>query len=292
MTILFQDQLDRLDKLTEKGTLQFSKDRADILKPAFEAYLNSADLRDRAPPSSVLQLVASPDIAVELSHCDKSGAATHLAVSRKSDSLDDNFMGYCEEHKCVVFKGEGGLIHDFAGYVESAAEKHQISDTTFVLKAPEQIRIPMGGLEYGLEFEEFVSRVEVLQCAAWIRTSPSGMAYFPFLQTVHHILTSMKEQEEAGKSFVKIVIDSRTPPPSTPEYVPASPDALIPYRASLGIRDSPLLGDSESPLSSCGTLSPPPSLDNEDSGSSSDSSTLSPPPTTIYTPPWLGDLSE
>jgi hypothetical protein len=296
MTIIFEDQLDRLDKLMGgEQPSKFAKARAALLEPAFETYLKSVDLRDRAPPSSVLQLIGSSDITVELSRCDKSGAATALAINRKSDPLDINFMGYCQEHKCVVFKGEGGLIYDFIDFVESAAEKHQISDTMLVLKAPDQIRIPFWGLEYGLEYEEFVSRVEVLQCAVWIRISPSGIAYLPSLPTIHHILTITEEQEEGGRSFVKIAIDSRTPPPSTPEYVPTSPDTLIAYSASVGHQDSPgqTLSGSDSPLSSCGTsLSPPPPLNNEDSDSTSDSSTLSDPPTVIYTPPWFKALNE
>ncbi|KAL3608418.1 hypothetical protein FPOAC2_03416 [Fusarium poae] len=276
MTIIFEDQLDRLDKLTGGEILEISKARAEVLEPAFDSYLNSANLREYAPPPSLLQLVASSDIAVQLSRCRKSGAASDLAITRKSDTLDDNFMGYCEEYTCVVFKGEAGLLDDFLDVVELAAAKHEINNTTAILKAPEQIRIPFRGLEYGLKYGEFVDRVEVLQCAMWIRTSPS-------------------EQEKGGKSFVEIAIDSRTPPPSTPEYIPASPDALIAFNASLEDQDVPSqnLSDSDSPLSSCrSSISTPPLLDDSDSDSSHNSSELSDPPTIIHTPPWFGNLDE
>ncbi|KAG8350862.1 hypothetical protein FVEN_g11017 [Fusarium venenatum] len=276
MTIIFEDQLDRLDKLTGGEISEISKARAEVLEPAFDSYLKSVNLRENAPPPSLLQLVASSDIAVQLSRCKKSGAATDLAITRKSDALDDNFMGYCEEYKCVIFKGEAGLLDNFLDVVESAAAKLEINNTTAVLKAPDQIRIPFGGLEYGLKYEEFVDRVEVLQCAMWIRTSPS-------------------EQEKGGKSFVEIAIDSRTPPPSTPEYVPESPDALMAFKASLEDQDVPTrsLSDSDSPLSSCGSsISTPPLLEDSGSDSSHDSSELSDPPAVIYTPPWLRNIDE
>ncbi|CEI67141.1 unnamed protein product [Fusarium venenatum] len=262
MTIIFEDQLDRLDKLTGGEISEISKARAEVLEPAFDSYLKSVNLRENAPPPSLLQLVASSDIAVQLSRCKKSGAATDLAITRKSDALDDNFMGYCEEYKCVIFKGEAGLLDNFLDVVESAAAKLEINNTTAVLKAPDQIRIPFGGLEYGLKYEEFVDRVEVLQCAMWIRTSPS---------------------------------DSRTPPPSTPEYVPESPDALMAFKASLEDQDVPTrsLSDSDSPLSSCGSsISTPPLLEDSGSDSSHDSSELSDPPAVIYTPPWLRNIDE
>ncbi|KAG8677293.1 hypothetical protein FPOAC1_003309 [Fusarium poae] len=295
MTIIFEDQLDRLDKLTGGEILEISKARAEVLEPAFDSYLNSANLREYAPPPSLLQLVASSDIAVQLSRCRKSGAASDLAITRKSDTLDDNFMGYCEEYTCVVFKGEAGLLDDFLDVVELAAAKHEINNTTAILKAPEQIRIPFRGLEYGLKYGEFVDRVEVLQCAMWIRTSPSGMPHLSSLLAVHPVLTITEEQEKGGKSFVEIAIDSRTPPPSTPEYIPASPDALIAFNASLEDQDVPSqnLSDSDSPLSSCrSSISTPPLLDDSDSDSSHNSSELSDPPTIIHTPPWFGNLDE
>ncbi|EKJ76185.1 hypothetical protein FPSE_03660 [Fusarium pseudograminearum CS3096] len=274
MAIIFEDQLDRL-----KGgeSLEFAHARAEILRSAYDSYIESAHARQFAPPPSILQLIASPDIAVKLSRCRKSGAAIDLTIAKKSDASYENFMGYCKEHRCVVFKGETGLFYDFVDFVESAAAKHGINDTTAVLRAPDKIRIPFGGLKYGLEYEQFVDLVEVLQCAMWIRTSPS-------------------EQEQAGKSFIKIATDSRTPPPSTPEYVPSSPsDTLITNGTILEHPDVPSqsLSDSDSPLSSCGSSisTPPlfrdmPSICSDDS-SSDDSSELSDPPMVINTPPWL-----
>jgi hypothetical protein len=184
MTTILEDKLDRLGNVMDVKSSQFAKSRASVLEPAYDAYLNAKNLRDRAPPPSLLHILPSVDISMKLSRCKKTTTATDLEIFRKSDRLDDNFMGYCKDQKCVVFKGEGGLVDKFIDVIESAAGKQRIGNTTFVLKAPSEIRIPFGGLEYGLKYEEFVNRVEVLQCAVWIRNSPSGTGYFPPLLAI------------------------------------------------------------------------------------------------------------
>ncbi|KAJ4133554.1 hypothetical protein NW768_005140 [Fusarium equiseti] len=270
MTTILEDQLDRLSNLIDVTSLHFAKARASVLEPAYDAYLNAKNLRDRAPPPSLLHILPSVDISMKLSRCKKKATATDLQIFRKSDTLDDNFMGYCKEQKCVVFKGEGGLVDKFIDAIESAAGKQQTDNVTFVLKAPSEIRIPFGGLEYGLKYEEFVNRVEVLQCAVWIRNSPS-------------------EQEEGGERFVIVANASRTPPPSTPEYIPMSPDARLAHRTDSEHQSPPAQSmDTDSPLSSCRSSIPPPTpLREDDTESVSDTSSLSPPPSVIHTPPWL-----
>ncbi|CAG7560072.1 unnamed protein product [Fusarium equiseti] len=270
MTTILEDQLDRLGNFMDVKSPQFAKSRASVLEPAYDAYLNAKNLRGRAPPPSLLHILPSVDISMKLSRCKKTTTATDLEIVRKSDRLDDNFMGYCKDQKCVVFKGEGGLVDKFIDVIESAAGKQRIGNTTFVLKAPSEIRIPFGGLEYGLKYEEFVNRVEVLQCAVWIRNSPS-------------------EQEEGGESFVNVANASRTPPPSTPEYIPGSPDARLAHRTDSEHQNSPAHDmDTNSPLSSCGSsMHPPTPLDEGETESMSDTSSLSPPPSVIHTPPWL-----
>ncbi|RFN50587.1 hypothetical protein FIE12Z_5152 [Fusarium flagelliforme] len=270
MTTIWEDKLDRLGNLMEVASPQFTKSRASVLEPAYDAYLNARNLRDRAPPPSLLHILPSVDISIKLSRCKKTTKTIDLEITRNSDALDDNFMGYCKDQKCVVFKGEGGLVDKFIDVIESAAGKTQIDNTTFVLKAPSKIRIPFGGLEYGLKYEEFVNRVEVLQCAVWIRNSPS-------------------EQVEGGERFVNVANASRTPPPSTPEYTPMSPDAQLAHRADSEYQSPPAQDmDTNSPLSSCGSSLPPPTpMDQDDTESNSDTSSLSPPPSVIHTPPWL-----
>jgi len=163
---------DTLDSLRAGDLSDFAQARAAILEPAYKSYLISTDFREDSPRPSSIDLLPSSEVVVLISRCPETEAATDLWITKVSNSFAENFIGYCPEEKCVVFKGEEGLIYDFIDFIESVAGGKEV---TVVLKAPEQIRMPLGGLERGLGYEEFVARVEILECALWIGKSPSGM---------------------------------------------------------------------------------------------------------------------
>lgn len=103
------------------------------------------------------------------------------------------------------------------------------------------------------------------------------------------VLTISEEQEEGGERFVNVANAPRTPPPSTPEYTPMSPDAQLAHRSDPEHQSpSAEAMDTDSPLSSCGSSLPPPTpMEQDDTESNSDTGSLSPPPSVIHTPPWL-----
>jgi hypothetical protein len=180
MPMIIEEQL---DNFLVGGSSQFADARVAVLEPAYDSYLFSNNLRSDEPTPSSIQLLQSSEIAITISRCTKTGAATDLTIVKISDSLADNFVGYSSEERCIVFRGERGLVDDFVGFAELVAGE---KPAMIVLKAPKEIRIPPQGLEYGLKFEQFVDRVEVLECAMWIRTSPSG-THHPFS---HHSCTN------------------------------------------------------------------------------------------------------
>ncbi|CVK92460.1 uncharacterized protein FMAN_07356 [Fusarium mangiferae] len=214
---------DRLDSLLAGDHSDFTQKRAAILEPAYESYLTSTNFRQDSPSPSSIDLLPSSEVVVLISRCPETEAATDLYITKLSDSFAENFIGYCPEEKCVVFKGEEGLVYDFIDFIESVAGEKEV---TVVLKAPEQIRIPLGGLENGLEYEEFVARVEILECALWIGNSPS-------------------EQEEGGIRFTRVATDPKLLEPVTSNRMP-TPEGLSDIN-STNIR-SPVTGAS-SPLS-------------------------------------------
>ncbi|SCO77941.1 uncharacterized protein FRV6_02153 [Fusarium oxysporum] len=218
---------DSLDSLLTGDLSDFTQQRAAILEPAYKSYLISTDNREDSPRPSSTYLLPSSEVVVLISRCPETEAATDLHITKLSDTFADNFIGYCPEEKCVVFKGERGLIDDFIDFTESVAGEKEV---TVILKAPEQIRIPLGGLEHGLKYEEFVARVEVLECALWIGNSPS-------------------EQEEGGIRFTKLATDPKLPESVTSKRVP-TPDYV--HGASSPLSDlppSPLIHTPSSPLS-------------------------------------------
>ncbi|KAF4445730.1 hypothetical protein F53441_10572 [Fusarium austroafricanum] len=273
MPVILENQL---GSLMAEDLSYFGEKRASILEPAYESYLSSENLRQEEPAPSRIQLLPPSEIAVSFKRCTKTGVATDLDIKKLSDPLADNFYGYYPEEKCIVFKGERGLLDEFVEFAEKLAGEKEV---TIALKAADQVRIPWGGLEYGLEYEEFVARVEVLECAMWIRTSPS-------------------EHEEGGNRFVELTTASQAPRPSTPKQISTSNGTFNGTHANEnGFDHEQLLetpGKGHVPLTaSSSPLSSPPPIDDTDEGnplnefeSESDGS-LSPPPEIIETPPWL-----
>ncbi|KAF4440678.1 hypothetical protein FACUT_3302 [Fusarium acutatum] len=192
---------DSLDALLAGDLSDFREKRAAILEPAYKSYLISTYFRKDSPRPSSTYLLPSSEVVVLISRCPETEAAIDLHITKLSDTFAENFIGYCPEEKCVVFKGERGLIDDFIDFIEPVAGGKEV---TVVLKAPEQIRIPLGGLEHGLKYEEFVARVEILECALWIGNSPT-------------------EQEEGGIHFNKLAADPKLPEPITSNRMP-TPD--------------------------------------------------------------------
>ncbi|KAH7255503.1 uncharacterized protein BKA55DRAFT_537905 [Fusarium redolens] len=273
-----------LDSLLTGDLSDFAQQRAAILEPAYESYLISTDLREGSPRPSSTYLLPSSEVVVIVSRCPETEAATDLHITKLSDTFADNFIGYCPEEKCVVFKGERGLIDDFIDFAESVAGGKEVK---IILKAPEQIRMPHGGLEHGLEYEDFVARVEVLECAMWIGNSPS-------------------EQEEGGSRFTELATEPQLPEPvtskrmPTPNYVYATNDNNFSHedlsninstnaRSPVTVASSPLSDPPPSPLihTPSSPLSDPPSdideislqnWDDLDASSSSSSKGAETPP--------------
>ncbi|KAI8672792.1 hypothetical protein LRP88_02691 [Fusarium phalaenopsidis] len=160
-----------LDSFSEEQIEKLGASRAAILEPAFDEYLMSDDLHETPLPPSSIQLLPASDLSVKLMRAAKSDAAMEISISKISDPDADNFMGFSAEDNCIVFKGEMGLLDSFLEFAESIT---QDKDMTVVFKTANEIRIPRQGLEYGLSYEKFAARVELLECAMWIRASRPG----------------------------------------------------------------------------------------------------------------------
>ncbi|KAF5648179.1 uncharacterized protein FTJAE_1393 [Fusarium tjaetaba] len=255
MVAIFEDSL---DVLLAGDLSDFREKRAAILAPAYKSYLISSDFRKDSPRPSSTYLLPSSEVVVLISRCPETGAAVDLYITKVSDTFAENFIGYCPEEKCVVFKGETGLIEDFIDFIESVAGGKEV---TIVLKAPEQIRMPLGGLEHGLEYEEFVARVEILECALWIGNSPS-------------------EQEEGGIHFNELAAGPKLSESITSNRMPTSDYVNITNGSSLSNEEPSNINSTNvrsPPTDASSPLSEPPSSLSTDAPSSP----LSDPPSDI-----------
>ncbi|KAM0432385.1 hypothetical protein ACHAPT_004929 [Fusarium lateritium] len=164
-----------LDSFSEEQIEKLGASRAAILEPAFDAYLVSDDLHETPLPPSSIQLIPASDLSVKLTRAAKGEAAMEISISKISDPNADNFMGFSPDENCIVFKGEMGLFDRFLEFAESVT---QDQDVTVMLKTANEVRIPRQGLEYGLSYEDFAAKVELLECAMWIRASrPKGQGH-------------------------------------------------------------------------------------------------------------------
>ncbi|KAJ4267722.1 hypothetical protein NW762_003837 [Fusarium torreyae] len=255
------------DSLSPGESQEFIDARAAVINPAWDKYLVSDNLHDTSLPAPFIRLVPSSDIAITLK-CSKDAAtiievdtkATDLSITKISDPLADNFMGYCREENCIVFKGERGLWDDFVEFAEGLAQEQPV---TAVIKSQSTVRIPCEGLEFGLSYDNFANRVEVLECAIWIRNS-----YDPVESDgSNDLVTSQNSQLSASKC------------------TSTSTDAH-----DSGLGQDELLDEGAVNVGSPSDTVHSPSQNHpphEASGSSGSSSPLSPPPERIVTPPWL-----
>jgi hypothetical protein len=246
-----------LGSFSEEQIEKLGASRAAILEPAFDDYLISDDLHETPLPPSSIQLLPASDLSVKLTRAAKSDAAMEISISKISDPDADNFMGFSAEDNCIVFKGEMGLFDSFLEFAESIT---QDKDVTVVFKTANEIRIPRQGLEYGLSYEKFAARVELLECAIWIRASRPGQGKMPLLSTCHEFCSLISGHNS------ELDVSSNTIHPSTPpENLPFG--GFIPSSAGTSDLDH-LRGRN---MAEC--------------RSPSSNSSLSPPPEIITTPP-------
>lgn len=184
-----------LDSFSEEQIEKLGASRAAILEPAFDEYLMSDNLLETPLPPSSIQLLPASDLEVKLTRAAKGdgAAAVEMSISNVSDPGADNFMGFSSEENCIVFKGEMGLFDRFLEFAESVT---QDKDVTVVFKTANEIRVPRQGLEYGLSYESFAARVELLECAMWIRSPrPKGQGEMPlFANCPSVLLTHLRAQ--------------------------------------------------------------------------------------------------
>ncbi|RSL51782.1 hypothetical protein CEP54_011262 [Fusarium duplospermum] len=243
-----------LDSFSEEQIEKLGASRAAILEPAFDDYLMSDDLHETPLPPSSIQLLPASDLNVKLTRASKGDTAMEMSISKISDPDADNFMGFSAEENCIVFKGEMGLFDRFLEFAESIT---QDKDVTVVFKTANEIRIPRQGLEYGLSYEKFAARVEVLECAMWSRASlQKGQGEMKCMFLVGCQLCSLISEHNS-----KLDASSRNTGPSTPPRKLAL-DKNISQSTNNSDLDNTLgrsMAECKSP-SSDSSLSPPPEI--------------------------------
>lgn len=116
-----------------------------------------------------LQVVPSSDLQVCIQRCDQHAAGAHAAgvdVSRISAPYSINIMGHLPNQHCVAFRGEARFLADFVVFSRETFDHGQF-EVTF---KPHQFRIPLFGLEKGLDYETFAGFAGVIDAIIWLKS--------------------------------------------------------------------------------------------------------------------------
>jgi hypothetical protein len=115
-----------------------------------------------------LELIQADDLLITTHKHIWTDTLNYLDVCNAADPGGVNFMGYDKESRCLAFRGETQHWNAFIDFATSIIRDERV---LAAFKAPSDIRIPHGGLEAGLEYDEFASRVEIVEYAMWLKQS-------------------------------------------------------------------------------------------------------------------------
>lgn len=120
---------------------------------------------------SQVRLVHSDDLKIHAHLDEVTEALKDIQVrdARSADRKGTNFMGYNEEQHCVVFRGEARHLEHFLTFAYGIVKREHVEHA---IKANSDVCFPEEGIEPGLGYDEFASRVEIIEYAMWLKDCP------------------------------------------------------------------------------------------------------------------------
>ena len=124
------------------------------------------------PSKSHLQLIYSKWIIVRAKREEPDNRISAIQVRNLDypNPVDINFMGYDQEARCLAFKGETRHLDAFLDFAEGVVNSERVEH---VFKVASDVRVPEGGLEPDLEYDDFAARVEIVEYAMWLKDVPT-----------------------------------------------------------------------------------------------------------------------
>lgn len=153
---------------------ELDKREKHSISPLWEEYQAGNFPIADSSPEPCLQLIPSADLLVIRHQDEKSERIVDLQVQNfgADNFVGNNFMGYTCRPQCIAFKGEKRYLKTFLDFVYGFTNKEHHGDIFF--KMASEVRFPDEGLPEGLEYVDFVSRVEIVEYAVWLKEDPQG----------------------------------------------------------------------------------------------------------------------
>lgn len=158
----------------------------------YNNYMNGANRAHVQIPLPIIDVVKATDIRVYHSNPIPCDCDNDWAIERLSSDYKFNYMGYDLVKGCLAFKGQ---IRLFDKFLEAASMAFSKGYVHMAYVRPRGLHIPIDGLNRGLNYEEFASQIEIVDCLL-------------FLKDPHHIADNNRNEGHAGNEGFA------TPPPT------------------------------------------------------------------------------
>lgn len=154
----------------EPSLKEVNKRRKQAIGHLWDQYLAGRYQVAQNPSPSHLELIRPEDLRVHTSHA-FTGKLNYVDVLNAADPDTPglNFMGFDPEKKCLAFRGQAQHFHAFLEFANYLVRSDRVESA---FKAPSEVKFPKGGLETGLEYEEFAGQVEIVEYAMWLKDGP------------------------------------------------------------------------------------------------------------------------
>lgn len=129
---------------------------------------------------SRLEFIPQSDLLVIETRDERTSQIDGLQVQNfaAKDFIGNNFMGYtCRAH-CLAFRGEKRHWSSFLDFAMNFAGDQRVE---VGIKTASEVKFPEEGLVEGLAYDDFASRVEIMEHVIWLRRSqePEGQSNYP-----------------------------------------------------------------------------------------------------------------
>ncbi|KAH7325874.1 hypothetical protein B0I35DRAFT_474605 [Stachybotrys elegans] len=197
--------------LDEAGLESLQEARHAALQPMYLEYQKGRNVTPGLRTFPALELLPTGDLDVNGVYDAATGEIVSVNAHPRSDPRRINFMGYHQEERCFVFKGQSRLFDEFMVFITALIQSG--GEVTTVFDCPIVTRFPPDGLPEGLGYNEFASHVEIVQYCVFTKNASkdnesdnvdtSETAVFPNLDgetcdDLEAVVESLSEHDGAG----------------------------------------------------------------------------------------------
>lgn len=148
---------------------EVNNNRHEALQDLWGQYqIGDLDYGPCLPSKSHLELISGDHLQVRFAREEFLNTIGTMEVRNldSPDCLGMNFMGYDQRTRCLAFRGEARNLDGFLEFANGIVNSEKVEH---VFKFASEVQVPEGGLEPGLEYDDFAGRVEIVEYAMLLK---------------------------------------------------------------------------------------------------------------------------